>query len=148
MPDEWYRRSKSRNVSSSSTLPSQDTIRRLAALQEDDEEEDEEEGTAKIGQAATPTHSPKSSGDWKGSMSQQRLSSMFDGWLGGNNRNSVVFSPENNRKSVSEPRLMERQPSLRPSDSDSDAGEESEVDENAFNDMMVGVQPRSCSVCN
>ena len=41
VPDEWYRRSKSRSVSSTSSDVSQDTIRRLADLEE--EEEDEED---------------------------------------------------------------------------------------------------------
>jgi diaphanous 1 len=143
VPDEWYRRSKSRSVSSSSMEPSQNTIRRLAALQEeeDEEEEAEEEGTAKMsdGKTATPAHSPNSSADWRGTMSQNRLSSMFDGWLSSSgNRSSVVLSTEDKRKSVSEPRLVQQHTggSIHHSESESDTGDESGLDED-FNRMLV-----------
>ncbi|EEB91239.1 hypothetical protein MPER_10435, partial [Moniliophthora perniciosa FA553] len=123
--------------------PSQNTIRRLAALQEiEDEEEEgaEEEGTAKMsdGKTATPTHSPKSSADWR---TANRLS---NGWLdggGGSGRNSVVLSAEDKRKSVSEPRLVEQHTgsSLRHSETESDTGDESDFEE-AFNSMVDGMK--------
>ena len=48
VPDEWYRRSKSRSVSSTSSDVSQDTIRRLADLEESEEEDDEGEPKVKM----------------------------------------------------------------------------------------------------
>lgn len=115
-------------------------MRRLAALQESDEEsnEDEGDGTAKLkgNEAAAQAKAqqeqqqqqqqqPQSiarqtnSGDWRNSLSQNRLSSFFEGWLrptsptgvsggaagGASNRNSAIYLPEA-RKSVSEPILM------------------------------------------
>src|SRR5262245_26692997 len=57
VPEEWYRRSRSRPVANLSFEPSQSTIRRLAALQESDEEgtDDDEEGTARFRTAASHT---------------------------------------------------------------------------------------------
>ncbi|GLB34079.1 putative diaphanous FH3 domain contatinign protein [Lyophyllum shimeji] len=112
VPDEWYRRSKSRNVSNASLEPSESTIRRLAALQESDEE-DGDEGTAKLsGVPGSPPHpAATATADWKGSLSHNRLSNLFDGWLrptspSSPNRSST-FTAGDNRKSVSEPRLLE-----------------------------------------
>ena len=42
VPDEWYRRSRSRNLSSASFETSEATIKQLEALQESDEDEDDE----------------------------------------------------------------------------------------------------------
>lgn len=110
VPDEWYRRSKSRNVSTASFETSDSTIRRLVALQESDEE-DEDEGTAKLA-SDSPMRPPPATNtaDWRGSLSQNRLSSLFDGWLNSSppaspNRNSTFGSP-GDRKSVSEPKLV------------------------------------------
>ena len=86
VPDEWYRRSKTRTLSSGSLAPSEATIRRLAELQESEEDEEEAaegEGTAKaqVTINQSPTSSPPKSGDWRGTFSQARLSTMFEGWL-------------------------------------------------------------------
>lgn len=109
VPDEWYRRSKSRNVSTASFETSDSTIRRLAALQESDEDEDE--GTAKLA-SDSPMRPPPATNtaDWRGSLSQNRLSSLFDGWLNSSpptfpDHNSTFGSP-GDRKSVSEPKLV------------------------------------------
>jgi diaphanous 1 len=105
-------------VSSASFEPSQSTIRRLAALQESDEE-DEDEGTAKLRGDSHSSSRPNATivSDWRGSISPNRLSNLFDGWLNSspptspnapNNRSGTIFSPDN-RKNVSEPRLVEHQ---------------------------------------
>ena len=111
VPDEWYRRSRTRTLSSGSLTPSEATIRRLADLQESEEEDEEEsaedEGTTKARPAATqsPGSSPEKSGDWRGTFSQTRLSSMFEGWLpsGPTPAAPVESSVRNRRTSVSEP---------------------------------------------
>ncbi|KAG6861568.1 hypothetical protein C0995_014864 [Termitomyces sp. Mi166 len=111
VPDEWYRRSKSRNVSNTLLEPSESTIRQLAALQESDEE-DENEGTAKVGAVpVTSRSSTATAAVWKGSISSNRLSTLFDGWLRSSSptspTRSSTFMPTESRKSVSEPRLLQ-----------------------------------------
>ncbi|KAJ3492688.1 hypothetical protein NLJ89_g11182 [Agrocybe chaxingu] len=141
VPDEWYRRSKSRSVPSAPG-PSECTIRRLAALQES-EDEDEDEGTAKIGEKRPSQSDTDKTIEQRGLVTQGRLSTMFEGWLRSTpptspNRNSAILSPEN-RKSVSEPKLVEK-PS-RNSFSKASASDSSE-DENeddftaSFEEMM------------
>ncbi|KAJ6572601.1 hypothetical protein B0H10DRAFT_2106751 [Mycena sp. CBHHK59/15] len=107
VPDEWYRRSKSRNLSSASTEPSESTLRRLASLQETEEEDEEDEGTAKLNDTVSPR---ASAAEGASSATQNRLSTMFDGWLRGSpvtpSRSSVVFSPDNRKSVVSEPKLV------------------------------------------
>ena len=124
VPDEWYRRSKSRNVSTASLEPSEDTIKKFRALQastdddygdDEDEDDDDDEGTAKM--AAGKQHSPNSSNDWRGTVSQNRLSTLFEGWLRSppsspnnnnkGNRNTVIHSPDKRMSIVSEPVLVE-----------------------------------------
>jgi diaphanous 1 len=92
-------------MSTTSFETSELTLKRLGSLEESDGE-DEDEGTAKLG-AGRPTETA----DWRGSFSQNRLSSLFDGWLrptspASPHRNSIT-QPLGNRKSVSEPRLVE-----------------------------------------
>lgn len=107
MPDEWYRRSKTRTLSSGSLTPSEATIKRLADLQESEEEEESEEGEgtakAQVSVTQSPTSSPRKSGDWRGSFSQARLSSMFEGWLpsGPIPAAPIESSARNKRTSVS-----------------------------------------------
>lgn len=150
MPDEWYRRSKSRNVSTASSEPSESTIKRLAALQESDEESDEDEGTAKMraetGSPARPTPNTVTQ-DWRGSISQNRFSSMFEGWLrptsppSSPNRGSAVFLPDA-RKSVSEPILVEptTENGLRKANvNDANDGGLEEADEADFEEMLVRI---------
>jgi len=112
VPDEWYRRSRTRTLSSGSFTPSEATIRRLADLEESEDEEEsaEDEGTARVQAAITPS-SPMSShgnsGDWRGTFSQARLSTMFEGWLSsGPAPAAPVESPAQSRRisvGVSEP---------------------------------------------
>lgn len=135
VPDEWYRRSRTRTLSSSSLTPSEATIKRLADLQESEEEDEEPvegEGTAKAKTAInqSPTSSPAKSGDWRGTFSQTRLSNMFEGWLpsGPTPAAGVESSPQNRRSSVSVSEPIPMQAESAESDSD-DLGE--------FEAMMV-----------
>lgn len=133
-------------MSSASLEPSESTIRRLAALQESDEE-DEDEGTAKVHDKPNSRGLPETSTtEMRGSVSQNRLSSLFEGWMGtsspaSSNRSSAIFIPEN-RKSVSEPRLVEHHTGASlttdriPEANEDD--ESSDVDENDFKQMLVG----------
>jgi len=144
VPDEWYRRSKSKELSPA--IPSESTIRRLAALQEEDADEDNDEGTAKIG---NPDLSPSQQNvtktvEQRGLVTQGRLSSIFDGWLkptspSSSSRTSAVTSPQN-RKSVSEPTLVNQTikfPRNRLSGSDANDGESEDGFESAFEEMLV-----------
>lgn len=112
IPDEWYRRSKRRNVTNSSLQPSESTIKQLVALQESDDTADEE-GTARFQTAASHISSASAavrpvSPDWRSSISQARLSSLFDVWkrpVSPTSPHRPGFIPE--KKIVSEPRLVE-----------------------------------------
>jgi len=135
VPDEWYRRSRTRTLSSGSLTPSEATIRRLADLQESEEEDEESaegDGTAK-GQAAaiqSPANSPPKSGDWRGTFSQARISTMFEGWLptSPTSATPVESLTQNKRTSVnvSEPTPVQAEST----ESDSD-------DLSEFEEMMV-----------
>lgn len=136
VPDGWYRRSRTRTLSSGSSTPSEATIKRLVDLEESEEEDEEElaegEGTAKAQPTAvqSPTSSPERSGDWRGTFSQARLSTMFEGWLpsGPTPAVPVEFSMQNKRASVSV-----SDPILVPVEStESDSG-----DLNEFEELMV-----------
>ena len=136
VPDEWYRRSRTRTLSSGSLTPSEATIKRLADLQESEEEDDEESmeggGTAKVQAAATqsPTSSPPKSGDWRGTFSQARISTMFEGWLPSSPAPAAPVEPsaQNRRTSVSVSEPMPVQAESTESDSD---------DLSEFEEMMV-----------
>jgi len=146
VPDEWYRRSKSKGLSPTAR-PSESTIRRLAALQEEqDDDEDNDEGTAKIG---SPNVSPSQQNSSKtmeqrGLVTQGRLSSIFDGWLKptsptSSSRTSAVISSQN-RKSVSEPMLVDQTITFARSslpESDGNDGENEDGFEIAFEEMLV-----------
>lgn len=147
VPDEWYRRSKSKGVSPAAG-PSASTIRRLAALQEDGDE-DNDEGTAKIGNlSASPSQqNVAKTVEQRGLVTQGRLSSIFDGWLKptsptSSSRTSAVIS-SSNRKSVSEPMLVNQTMTFtRSSLSGSDANDSENEDEfeSAFEEMLVSSQ--------
>ena len=87
-------------------------MRRLASLQESEEEGEEENadsGTAKLGQSSSPSASASVKpfvppNDWRSSISQNRLSSMFDSWMRPSSPVVGISSPE--RKLVSEPKPM------------------------------------------
>lgn len=114
VPDEWYRRSKSRSVSSTSSDVSQDTIRRLADLEEaEDEEEDEGDGTAKVKSLEGSMVSDTARGgftapmDWRSSISQNRFSSILDSWMRPQSPTVESKSPPGTEKKVvSEPKLV------------------------------------------
>ena len=111
-------------------------MKRLADLQESEEEDEQEpvegEGTAKAQVAVnqSPTSSPPKSGDWRGTFSQARLSTMFEGWLPSNPTPATPpESPALNKRtsvSVSEPIPLQAEPT----GSDSD-------DLSEFEEMMV-----------
>ncbi|KAI0307002.1 hypothetical protein B0F90DRAFT_1807716 [Multifurca ochricompacta] len=112
VPDEWYRRPRPRTTSSVSLEPSESTIR---AIQDTEAPEEDAGGTAKqtTSHAASDVSPPSGarSIDWRHSLSQARLSSVFEGWL----RPSTPTSPPrasksftSERMSVSEPRLVEQ----------------------------------------
>lgn len=132
VPDEWYRRSRTRTLSSSSLTPSEATMKRLADLQESEEEDGEPvegEGTAKAKAAInqSPAGFPPKSGDWRGTFSQTRLSNMFEGWLPSSPTPAarVESSPQNRRTSVSVSEPIPLQ--AEPTESDSDDLSEFEV---------------------
>ncbi|KAJ8462763.1 hypothetical protein ONZ45_g17814 [Pleurotus djamor] len=139
IPEEWFRRSKSRNMSSSSLEPSESTLRRLAALQESDEEDSEEgdgDGTAKAMANSGVTNSVPSTPDAQGTFSQNRLSHLFEGWLGPSSPTpSTPPPPERRRTIVSEPKLLDKK-APRSQTSDTSESEESEVDNDDFEKML------------
>jgi hypothetical protein len=142
VPDEWYRRSKSRKLSTIPFETSESTLKRLGSL-EDSEEEDEDEGTAKLGtdSPAHPIAHPTATADWRGSLSQARLSSLFDGWLrpaspNSPDRNSTIH-PSDNRKSVSEPRLVGHHTGSDLMSPDANNSDTEDVSSSEFDTMLV-----------
>ena len=143
VPDEWYRRSKSRNVSTTSSDVSQDTIRRLADLEEYDEDDDVEgEGTAK---QKDLEHSDvarsggfKAPMDWRGSISQNRFSSILDNWMRPQSPTGEATSPPPEKKVVSEPKLVEHKTGDTVS-SDASNEQSAAVDMTEFEQMLVSL---------
>jgi hypothetical protein len=140
VPDEWYRRSKSRSQSSASTEPSESTIKQLASLQEaEEDDDDDDEGTARLNE----TQSPRSNAtDGQTSAAQNRLSTMFDGfWLRSSpaapSRSSAVFSPDNRKSIVSEPKLVPHFTGGPLKENDGLDDESQDFDEAAFEAMLV-----------
>lgn len=159
IPDEWYRRSKSRSLSTSSLTPSEATIKRLADLEEDDRESDpdseEGDGTAKqkdLASSSSTSSSPSKagSGDWKGTFSQNRLSTIFDGWIPSSVAPSAVEAAPRERMSVSEPIFLNNTPVPPKKATWADGLSEAEVEDlTDFDSMLVGLQPlRSARVAN
>lgn len=116
IPDEWYRRSRSRRNSAASLTPSDDTVKRLESLEESDEEdsgEGEGDGTAKQKGRIQETVSSSpgfftANSEWRSSMSQSRLSSIFDSWRQSTGSTNATISPPSSpeKKIVSEPTLI------------------------------------------
>ncbi|KAG8880257.1 hypothetical protein FRB97_000969 [Tulasnella sp. 331] len=104
VPDDWYRRSKSRSISSSLSLA--DDYSSSQDIPEDDDEE-EGGGTAKavnLATLGTPTNSGPGSPQSPSKASQGRLSSIFDSWRGSiRPPTSLPLEPTNSRLSVSDP---------------------------------------------
>lgn len=98
-------------MSTTSFETSESTLKRLGSLEESDEE-DEDDGTAKADRPNTP---PAGTADWRGSLSQNRLTSLFDGWLRPASptlpnklHHNAISLPPGKRKSVSEPKLVDQ----------------------------------------
>ena len=113
---------------------------------QESEEEEEEEGTAKIAERnVSPTRQDSAKTvEQRGLVTQGRLSSLFEGWLHASppttpTRNSMI-SPSENRKTVSEPMLVEKKESTKlPSTGSSDTSEDEDEESfnKAFEDMLV-----------
>lgn len=148
VPDEWYRRSKSRTVSSSTSSDvSQDTIRRLADLEEEDEDtEGEGDGTAKQKSLHTSdtarTGAFKAPTDWRGSISQNRFSSYLESWMRPQSPTGDTKTPSSpEKKVVSEPKLVEQKTGN--SVASTASNEQSDgVDFAEFEQMLVCVHQR------
>lgn len=104
-------------------------MKRLALLEESEEEE-EGGGTAK--QKESPSKSTFSPPvDWRSSLSQNRLSTMFDSWM---NHTAVIEQPATPEKkvvTVSEPKLVEQR-----ADNNFDAASPS-AEDSEFEEMLV-----------
>jgi hypothetical protein len=128
-------------LSTTSFETSEATLKRLGSLEESGEE-DEDEGTAK-GAGFADAH-PTDTTDRKGSFSQSRLSSLFDGWLRPTSpappdlpqRRSITHHPDD-RKSVSEPRLVEHHTGSNVTNSDASDDVTEDVSLSDFEDMLV-----------
>lgn len=88
-------------------------MKRLASLQESDEESGD--GTAKAQKERIQETVSSASGgfftatsEWRNSVAQSRLSSMFDSWMSPSSSGNTVSSPPTSpeRKKVSEPKLI------------------------------------------
>lgn len=156
VPDEWYRRSKSRSSSHSSLSLDNDTVKNSpggkgsSGADSDDDKEDEEDGTAKANRQRSPTtpaRSPQSQKTSPSTGSVNRLSSLFDGWL------HLPTSPVNTpptapnagvmteRLSVSEPLLLDIRNSVGlglglPDNDDDDPPDEEEAEFEAMMDEL------------
>ena len=146
VPDEWYRRSRPRSTSSMSLEPSESTIKAVQEMEA--EEEEEESGTAKqiparpasIVSLSSPAKTSSTSTEWRQSLSQARLSSVFDSWLRSPTSSSPprvtkVSTPE--RMSVSEPKLMGRTNGDADSQTSLDDSEEESLDTDEFEQLLV-----------
>ena len=149
VPDEWYRRSSTTSrITAASMSPSELTLKRLSELEA---EEADAEGTAKAKQSpvasapASPTAKRSSDGSG-GTFSSRRFSSLFDGWLGGSTSpGAAPASPEVGKQEesaeenklkrpiVSEPVVLDARLA-----SGSESGDESGLDEEDFEQMIVG----------
>jgi diaphanous 1 len=95
-------------VPPSALEPSEVTVKQLHKLMEyEDEEDGDAGGTAKLitSEPHSPSHSPATSfqapSDWRSTISQNRFSSLFEGW---GRPSSPTPTPE--KKNVSEPKLV------------------------------------------
>jgi diaphanous 1 len=149
IPEEWYRRSKSRSMSSSASAePSEATIRRLEALQESDEEE-EDDGTAKRNEVPqSQVVRQNSTSNWRNSISPNRLSHLFDGWNQPAapetpTRSSVVILPD--KKAVSEPKLVEHGTGMSMTAESTDNSDLGDLEFADFEQMVVRFERLLCS---
>jgi len=146
VPDEWYRRSRPRSTSSMSLEPSESTIK---ACQDIEAEEEDGDGTAKqasaraVSDGSPPSPSKTKSTDWRQSLSQARLSSVFESWLRPSTPTSpprVAKTSTSERMSVSEPKLLERTNGDVGSDTNSVDAVEVDLDTDGFEQMLVSAR--------
>jgi diaphanous 1 len=147
VPDEWYRRSRPRPTSSLSLDQSESSTE--ASHDMGTSEEEDGDGTAKQSRASAvsdtspPSKVKSESADWRQSLSQGRLSSVFEGWLRPSTPTSPTrtarnFTPE--RMSVSEPKLLERTGESDASDTNNVDAVEADLDMSDFEQMLVCAQ--------
>lgn len=112
-------------------------------------EEEDGDGTAKqasaraVSDGSPPSPSRTKSTDWRQSLSQARLSSVFEGWL----RPSTPTSPPKvaktstpERMSVSEPKPLERTNGDVGSDTNSVDAVDVDLDTDGFEQMLVSAR--------
>jgi diaphanous 1 len=143
VPDEWFRRSKFRVAPSLAHQPSEETIKQLANLDEM-EAVDEGEGTAKQKDAprsppavSSPIQSFNPGTEWRGTVAQRRLSSLFETWKGSGDAGG---SGTMGKKTVSEPQLLSLGANGATSgshSSDAEDSSESELDPTEFEEMLA-----------
>jgi diaphanous 1 len=112
-------------------------------------EEEDGDGTAKqarssaVSDISPPSKAKSESADWRQSLSQGRLSSVFESWLRPSTptsptRASKNFTPE--RMSVSEPKLLERTGEDVASHTSHVDSAEGDLDLDDFEQMLVRAQ--------
>jgi hypothetical protein len=130
------------------TEPSESTIK---ACQDIETEEEGGDGTAKQASAravsddSPPSPSKTKSTDWRQSLSQARLSSVFETWLHPSPPTSpprVAKSSTPKRMSVSEPKLLERTNGVVSSDTNSVDTVDVDLDTDGFEQMLVSARAR------
>ena len=147
VPEEWYRRSRPRPSSSLSLDLSESSTE--ASHDMGTSEEGDGDGTAKqsranaVSDASPPSKAKPESADWRQSLSQGRLSSVFESWLRPSTptsptRSANNFTPE--RMSVSEPKLLERTSESDTSDTNNVDAVEADLDMGDFEQMLVCAQ--------
>ena len=126
--------------------PSESTIR---ACQDIEAEEEDGDGTAKqasaraVSDGSPPPPSKTKSTDWRQSLSQARLSSVFEGWLRPSTPTSpprVAKTSTSERMSVSEPKLLERTNEDVSSDTSSVDTVDVDLDTDGFEQMLVSAR--------
>lgn len=111
IPDQWFRR-KPRFSSTQSRSTTETTSR----TETDSSADEGGEGTAKQSKSSAGSSKPFSatpapgSPEWRGSVAQSRLASLLAGWSQPTPATSsaVIATPVGNRKSVSEPLLVQQ----------------------------------------
>jgi diaphanous 1 len=131
-----------------SVEPSQSTIKAVQDMEASEEEEENAGGTAKQIPArpaskvsvSSSAKTSSSSMEWRQSLSQARLSSVFDSWLHSSTSTSPprvtkVSTPE--RMSVSEPMLMGRTNGDADSQTSEDDSGDDSLDADEFEQLLV-----------
>jgi diaphanous 1 len=132
IPDQWFRR-KPRPSSTQSHSTT------------DSSADEEGEGTAKQSKSGTGSSTPfqtasrPSSPEWRGSVAQSRLTSLLAGWSQPAlaTTSAVVATPTGNRKSVSEPLLVQQNTGISLSTGESASPGPGEIDLDEFERCIV-----------